>query len=301
MSFNDIGSTLDSPLPLSVTYIVLAFFSIALYNVAELILFLLLTFKQRKGLYFYSFFVATLGIAIYSIGFILKYFDLTAKSISYFYVTFIVFGWCMMVTGQSLVLYSRLHLILYNQLILRLVLGMIITNAIILHIPTIVLCYGANSPIFTRFATPYAVYERVQVSIFSVQELIISGLYIHESRKMLRSEAVIEIHGRTGKRLILHLLLVSLAVVALDICIVVLEFASRYASQTAAKGFIYSLKLKLEFNILNQLVDFLQRSRHSDMSASDGSDSRYDWKRFFPDHMNCPLFILAHRTQRAVG
>ncbi|KAJ5263943.1 hypothetical protein N7478_011548 [Penicillium angulare] len=274
MSLNDTGSTLNSELPLPVTYVVSSFLSVAIYNVVELTFALFLTFKRRNGLYFWSFLVATWGIAIYSIGFILKDFNV-AKSIPYFYVTLIIAGWCMMVTGQSMVLYSRLHLIVHCRMILWLVLGMIIIDAIILHIPTTILCYGANSPLFVRFSVPYAVYERVQVSIFFVQEVIISGLYVYETYKMLHSEGSIsEIHGNAGKRLLLHLIFISVIVIVLDICILILEFTGRYASQTAVKGFIYSVKLKLEFNILNRLVEFVQTPSNLYSDLIYGSRSR---------------------------
>lgn len=310
MSLNDTGSTLDSEIPLPVTYIVSSFLSVALYNVVEITFTLFLTFKYRKGLYFWSFLIATWGIAIYSIGFILKDFNL-AKTIPYFYVTLIIFGWCMMVTGQSMVLYSRLHLIVHSHIILRLVLGMIIIDAIILHIPTIILCYGSNSPLFTHFSVPYAVYERVQVSIFFVQEVIISGLYVYETYKMLHSEeSTREIHGDAGKRLLRNLIFISVAVVVLDICILVLEFAGRYASQTAVKGFIYSVKLKLEFNILNQLVEFVQRASNSNSDLIDGSGSQNfsnsqqeeqgtDGSRQYRCH--CSLALFARKIRHELG
>lgn len=277
MSLNDIGNRLGSELSPSTTYIVSSFLSVALYNVLELTFILFLTFKRRKGLYFWSFLASTWGIAIYAIGFILKDFGL-ANSIPYFYVTLIVVGWCMMVTGQSMVLYSRLHLIMQNRLVLRLILGMIIVNAIILHIPTMVLCYGANSPLFPRFTIPYAVYEKVQLSIFFVQECTISGLYVYETCKLLRSEGTVsEIHGEAGQRLLLHLVYMSVIVVGLDISILILEFAGEYASQTAIKGFIYSVKLKLEFNILNRLVEFVQRSNSSNSGVVEADGSHHSW------------------------
>lgn len=58
-------------------------------------------------------------------------------------VTFICLGWYCMVTGQSLVLYSRLHLVVRRRL--RWVLGMIILNAIVLHGGTTVLVFGVST------------------------------------------------------------------------------------------------------------------------------------------------------------
>jgi hypothetical protein len=65
---------------------------------------------------------------------------------------------------------------------------MIIFNAVILHIQTGVLCYLAYSPLFSRFVVPSAVYEKVHISVFFVQESIISGLYMYATCKLLRSE-----------------------------------------------------------------------------------------------------------------
>jgi len=43
-----------------------------------------------------------------------------------------------MVSGFSVVLYSRLHLVIRNPRVLQLVLAMIITDAFLFHVPTIV-------------------------------------------------------------------------------------------------------------------------------------------------------------------
>ncbi|OJJ74155.1 hypothetical protein ASPBRDRAFT_118793 [Aspergillus brasiliensis CBS 101740] len=280
MWLDDVGSRLGSKLSRPVTYVITSFLSIALYNVVELTFILLLTFKRRKGLYFWSFFVATWGIAVYSIGFILKDFNLVENAISYFYVTLIVVGWCAMVTGQSMVLYSRLHLVVQNHIMLKFILGMIICDAVLLQIPTIILCYGANSTSFDNFIIPYAVYERIQVTVFFIQELIISGVYVFETFRLLRSEdEILEgPHREAARRLMLHLILMNIIVIILDIAILVLEWAGRYATQTAIKGFIYSIKLKLEFDILNQLVAFVYHSHITNSGNLEGeSSSRNLW------------------------
>ncbi|KAJ5899817.1 integral membrane protein [Penicillium taxi] len=268
MSLEDAGNSLGSQIPLSATYLITAFFTISLYNVIELTIKIFLTFKRRTGVYFWSCLVATWGIAIYCIGFVLKDFGL-ANSISYFYVTLIVVGWWMMVTGQSMVLYSRLHLIMHNELLLRFVLGMIIVNAIIMHIPTTVLAYGANSTDYQRFLVPYSVFERVQVSIFFGQESIISGLYVYQTNRMFRPGG--QMHGDVGRKLLLYLICISVVVALMDIIILGLEYAGKYTSQTAVKPVIYSIKLKLEFSILNRLVIFVQRVRDPTSISFDGS------------------------------
>ncbi|KAF9891911.1 hypothetical protein FE257_002874 [Aspergillus nanangensis] len=275
MSLPNIGSTFGSTIPLSSTYVVACLLSIALYNFIELNFLLFLTFKRRTGLYFWSFLIATWGIAIYSVGFLLRDF-LRFSSLTYLYVTMIILGWSSMVTGQSLVLYSRLHLIVRNRIILRLVLAMIVLDAIILHIPTTVLCFGANSPDSNQFDLPYSVFERVQVTIFFVQESLISGLYMYQTAKLMYGGGALnQIHGEAGRALMVHLILMNVIVVLLDTTILVLAFTGRYASQTAAKGFIYSVKLKVEFEILNRLVKLARHtsdtSSHLEYGVSDPS------------------------------
>lgn len=56
----------------------------------------------------------------------------------------IVVGWVCMVTGQSIALYSRLHLVDHDPSRLRFVLAMIITNVIISHVPVIIMVFDKD-------------------------------------------------------------------------------------------------------------------------------------------------------------
>ncbi|OJI98165.1 hypothetical protein ASPVEDRAFT_79826 [Aspergillus versicolor CBS 583.65] len=313
MSLIDVGNNLNSQIPTPVTYVVTSVLSIALYNVIELTFLLFFTFKRRAGLYFWSFLFSSWGVAVYSVGLILKDFHV-ADNIPAFYASLIVFGWCAMVTGQSMVLYSRLHLIVRRRIILRSVLTMIIVNAIVLHIPAIVLCYGANSTSYPHFVYPYAVFERIQVTLFFVQESIISLLYLYYMSKLFYMGGTLsEAHGQAGRRLMIHLIYMNLAVLGLDVCILVLEFTGRYASQTAAKGLIYSVKLKLEFNILNRLVDVARRSSHSsgpEYGDGPGAQDQHGHGHEHEAHgvnvcglwkCTCPWALFASRVKKAIG
>ncbi|KAK4446334.1 hypothetical protein QBC34DRAFT_305283 [Podospora aff. communis PSN243] len=232
----------------------IAFPCIALYNVVELNFITLATFKRRSGLYFWSFLAATWGIAPHAIASLLQLFrnDLVGPGLVTLYLT----GWWFMVTGQSLVLYSRLHLVLQNTKILRIVLAMIITNVFILHIPITILAYGKDAGIKT-FRPPYNVWEKAQVTIFFFQEVIISALYIYEAVKLMRMRRVFTLHDDKGRarRLILHLFAVNVIIVLLDISLILLEFTGLHDIQTSFKVFVYSFKLKIEFSILNRLVE----------------------------------------------
>ncbi|EOA83566.1 hypothetical protein ACJQWK_00559 [Exserohilum turcicum] len=241
-----------------------AFLSIALYNFLELNAYIFTSFKRRRGLYFWSFTVATYGILFNAVGYILMH--LAALKEKNIFATFILLGWCMMITGQSVVLYSRLHIVVHNLKWLRYVLIMIITNAIWLHIPIIILVYGANSDTPQPYAKIYNIYERIQLSVFFVQELIISGLYLFETTKLLRLERTI---GHVSTRTLLyHLISVNILVIMLDCSILGLEFADFFEIQTSWKPLVYSIKLKLEFSILSRLVKLTRNARSGNAGNS---------------------------------
>lgn len=64
-----------------------------------------------------------------------------------------------------------------------------------------------------------------------------------------------------------QLITINVLVILLDITILGLEFADLYKLQTAYKAMSYSIKLKLEFSILNNLVN-ITRDRASSSSLS---------------------------------
>ncbi|KAK0716319.1 hypothetical protein B0H67DRAFT_490963 [Lasiosphaeris hirsuta] len=251
--------------------IIVCLLVVALYNVLELNVIIFSTFKTRRGLYFWSFLVATWGIPFYATGFLLKF--IVMSRMRALIVVLISIGWCCMVTGQSVVLYSRLQLVLWNQKHLRFVLAMIIFDAIVCHIPTIVMAAGANTTNSAAFIGIYSVYEKVQVTIFFIQELTISALYISGTAKLLETED----HVRGGRATRAssfkpHLILVNAVVIVLDITVLVLEYSKFYDIQTSYKAFTYSVKLKLEFSILNRLVELTKSVRSRTFNQSDGPE-----------------------------
>ncbi|KAK3354086.1 hypothetical protein B0T25DRAFT_225403 [Lasiosphaeria hispida] len=128
---------------------------------------------------------------------------------------------------------------------------------------------GANTTNSTAFTDAYSVYKKVQVTIFFIQELIISALYISETAKLLQTE--VSVPGRRGPRLSSfkpHLILVNAVVIVLDITVLALEYSNFYDIQTSYKAFTYSIKLKLEFSILNRLVELTKSTRSSTFNQS---------------------------------
>ncbi|KAA8642342.1 uncharacterized protein ATNIH1004_011286 [Aspergillus tanneri] len=234
-----------------------AFTTIAWYNTIELIILCFTTFKKYRGCYFWSLLVASACVGVHALGFLLLVFAIRVSP--YLPLTIAVFSWCGMVTGQSLVLWSRLNLVLYHPRVLQVVLLMIITDAILLHTPIIVLLYGAMSSHPQQFTAGYNVVERIQLVGFCLQELIISLIYIWGTIRLLKFQQ--ERH----RRHILHrLLIISIIILLLDITVVVVEYAGLYTLQVPLKATVYSIKLKLEYSILGKLVE-ISRGPTSDL------------------------------------
>ncbi|KAJ5128516.1 uncharacterized protein N7443_005639 [Penicillium atrosanguineum] len=223
------------------------FVCVAWYNVIELIVLIFLTFKRFQGPYFWSMLISAVGILPYSVGYLMKFFDLT--SATWVPVTLLTVGWWAMVTGQSFVLYSRLHLVIENQRILRLVKGMIIMNIFLLHVPTTVLTYAANFSGSYASIAGYDIMEKIQLTGFCVQEVIISSLYMWETNRMLQSNT-----DRGSRKTIMQLLAVNVSCILMDIALMVIEFMNFYIYQTTLKATLYSVKLKLEIAVLGKLV-----------------------------------------------
>lgn len=95
--------------------------------------------------------------------------------------------------------------------------------------------------------------EKVEVSAFSVQEFIISGIYLYETRKILKTSR--EFAEQRSQRVMWRLIYINVAIILMDIAVLVLQYMDLYDVQVMFKDAVYSLKLKLEFVILNQLKD----------------------------------------------
>ena len=245
-----------------------AFTAVAWYNVAELNIQVFLTFKRHRGLYFWSLIISSYGCLLHALGFLLKFFQLTSNN--YLSVTIITIGWYCMVTGQAVVLYSRLHLVVREQRVLRGILAMIIVDAICFHIPTSVLTYGLNSPKpAPDYFVAFNIMEKLQMTAFCIQEFIISGVYVWATISLLKPVY----HGRTRK-VMTQLIWINLIIIGMDICLLAMEYSNIYEIEATLKSMVYSIKLKLEFAVLNQLMTLANSSvnHHQNLPIEEGHE-----------------------------
>lgn len=248
------GYTGDS---FTVETLIVLFSALSMYNAVELLVLIFFTFSRYRGLYFYSLLIASICVIPYSLGFLFKFLEITQGKARWLAVTFVTIGWYGMVTGQSVVLWSRLHLLVdkgpKGQRLLRWTKWMIIIDAIILQIPTTVLTYGSNGRIEqATFVSAYNVMEKVQMCGFFIQEMILSTLYILQAAKLLRNST-----RDDTKRFFIQLLGINVIIIIMDLGLLGVEAASFYLYETIFKGVIYSIKLKLEFAVLSKLVMFV--------------------------------------------
>jgi len=190
----------------------------------------------------------------------------------------------MLVTGQSLVLYSRLHVVLgqENHKLLKGVKWMIIIDAIVFHVSTIIVLFGAYyAAQQTAFAAAYKYIEKIQMTGFTIQELILSGLYVWKTLDIIRSTSNASAVGTVNRkkrtsRIMWQLFSINVLIVVMDVALLVIEYQDRHVYQQALKGVIYSVKLKMEFAILSKLVALTSRDGGSSQATFTGAFEDYD-------------------------
>ena len=238
------------PLPADTarTSILIAMVTISIYMSALVDLKALATFKRYNTLYFWSLLVTSWGIILHSLGVILKWF--VGSCPWEVYTLFSSLGWWCMVTGQSLVLYSRLHLAVRDKRVLRAVLIMIIVDFCLFQVPTTLekfLSVRANAGVWLSV---YHVYERIQLVVFTLQELIISIIYIRAAVTWLSPS------DPEGMRQTKHFLIyLNVLCIALDIAIVCEVSTNQWIYEEASQSLAYAIKLTLEFAVLNKVME----------------------------------------------
>lgn len=282
------------------TYMAMAAFTaVAWYNAIELNIQVFLTFKRHRGLYFWSLIISSWGCVLHALGFLLKFFQLIHRDeIS---VTVITIGWYAMVTGQAIVLYSRLHLVVREQKVLKGVLAMIIIDAFCFHIPTTVLTYGSNGPNPSRYTGAFNIVERLQMTAFCIQEFIISGIYVYSTIRLLRPVY----HGRTRK-VMMQLIWINMIIIGMDVVLLAMEYGKNYEIEATLKALVYSVKLKLEFAVLNQLMTLANSSVNSaqqlhvyDADEKGQAHGRMKSKNNITRHVNYPGRMKRTKSKRS--
>ncbi|KAK4164061.1 hypothetical protein QBC43DRAFT_318653 [Cladorrhinum sp. PSN259] len=264
---------LKKDLPMSMA--IAAFSGISWYIGGEINTSLFILFKRRSGLYFWSAALASWGVILQPLFIILADFGIWTNltgAIICIYLT-----WLIMVIPQSWLLYSRLHLIVHNDVMLKWLRIVLVFNSVVFSVPTIILGTIAQATdINPGLYRINLAWDRVQLTVFFVQETSLSLLYIWQARKYLRNSSLLsqpylsEARDSNNpssrpkaspetKQVLSHLVLSNILVIALDIALLGVQYADLFYLQGAFKPCVYGVKLKVEFAILNRLLDMVRR------------------------------------------
>ena len=82
-----------------------------------------------------------------------------------------------------------------------------------------------------------------------MQELVLSSIYVYQARELLK-----ESFNPKSRSILYQLATVNFIIILLDLSLLVLQLVDLHQLQVSLKPAIYSVKLKLEFAVLGQLV-----------------------------------------------
>ena len=235
--------------------------SIAMYNSFEVLGLIAMSFQRHNSLYFWALLAASTGTIFFTGGFYDLFYHMYEPNRSIAEPLIILtLGWYGMVTGFALVLYSRLHLINVPNKYMWIARVMIAYNIVFSHFPTTTLTFGANIVGTDPWNNGYNIMEKIQMTFFSLQEIYLSALYLHFVQRMTLDKKL--------NRIVQQTLIINVIVVFLDAVMLGLEYANLYSYQIMMKAMVYSIKLKLEFYILNVLTKHLDKTLYGQSPTS---------------------------------
>ncbi|KAL4904150.1 hypothetical protein BDW74DRAFT_155155 [Aspergillus multicolor] len=240
--------------------------SVAAYNVIELCLAISRTFERKHGLYFVSITVATSALAMYILGCAMLWGDLYTQVVGDYTYTV---SWPFIGTAHIVVLYSRLYLVLHSQRALRAVLIFIIVTSLLsvpmqLVVPLLVVG-GADPVDLLRDIVNWT--QTVVLFGSMARELIIGGVYVVQAYRYFHPIA--QVKGKKGRNVLVNVIIVQVAVLVLDAGLIAMWFTWA-GVMNGFTAFMYSVKLKMEFAVLNMLVTLVNSPIV--LGGLDGSD-----------------------------
>ncbi|KAL8675450.1 MAG: hypothetical protein Q9168_000151 [Polycauliona sp. 1 TL-2023] len=229
-----------------------AFVGISFFLFLETIFEIFRVFKKRQGLYFWSLLIGVICCPINNVAILLKYLVPGSDHVWPLYTFLALASWTLFSLAQLLVLYSRLHLVVDNPRIQRWVLYLIIACGILFIVPSWVVVWPAWNPnheLAQRWSAPDGIVERYTQLGFTLAECIISGIYIHNLWRLLGWKPTVR-----QRRVFLDLVYVNVITILFDILSTLLVYLNQTGMSHPIQIFSYSLKFRLEFVVLNQLM-----------------------------------------------
>ena len=248
-----------------------AFSALALFWSLELNIKVIRFFKRRSGLYFWSLIATATGVGIHVFGNLLRWFSNAPWEVGVF---FALLGVQTYTIGQCFILYSRLHLVMRNRNILRVLFVLIIVASVCWGLLLWSIRWPVHIPSLTKRFTPiFARVEHGQAITFVILEFGLSALYIWATVDRIRPNVALK-----HRRVAWELILVNVALVALDVVWIVLMFLGYATVKVPMQALCYGLKVKIEFAILNQLKAL------TNLGSSSNPNSARRYRRQVPNY-----------------
>lgn len=297
-----------------------AFLSMTFLLVVEINVQIHHAFKRGKGVYFWAMQIGSVGCFVDALGTLIKYLLPHSMRLWVLYTLFATVGWAVYTVAQLAVLYSRLHLVMQHEGIQVLVFWMIVTISPILIVTdwtTTWPSYNPEGDMSQRWSPAQAVVERICQLGFTGVEIVINVVYAVGIFALLRRRPTVR-----QRRVMLDLIYVNALAVLFDILNIVLVYLNRVGVSHPVQTFSYTLKLRLEFITLNQLMavaargvyrETFEEKRYHNPSFDDRNRSRSRIKetKDYPQHRSSnttplsspqmyippPIVLSATRTQ----
>jgi hypothetical protein len=164
---------------------------------------------------------------------------------------FLNIGWVAMVTGFSFVLYSRLNLLNPQPFLMRIILAVILVDALLFHVPVFVTVIVSSIKYTPATWKAYHISSFTEVA-FVVQEIALTTLYIYLFLRATRERR----HEMATRNVLIQLFVAEFVVLSTDVIVTVLLYAGFYMPRSIIHSFASVLKLKIEFAVLNSLRSY---------------------------------------------
>jgi hypothetical protein len=179
-------------------------------------------------------------LSIREVGFLMRW---TAPQVPWIFSLFLAeIGWTCMVTGYSIVLWSRLSIIIADRRIIWGIFAVIMFDGFVFHSALWTLQYGISTRKGVAQRQPWLdvlnPFERVQITVFTVQECAISAVYMWGVWQLLKDQE----HRTKRIRHVLWLLFaVQAIVISMDVIVCVLDLAGYFTLKAIIHSWVYGL------------------------------------------------------------
>lgn len=243
----------------------IALFSIAMWLALDLVCQVFITFRRWGGMYFWTVLVTSLGVGIHACSLILKVYVHLSVTEDVGTTILSKTGDILTQAGFSLVLFSRLNLVMrtQRQAYLKWILILILLSSFLVHTPTIIFTLGVNTR-HTFWFQHARIAEKIVVVWVTLIELLLSTIYTYNTARLVKDSAMLHAHDavnhqsrKTRRNLLVFMVFAQVVTFTFDMTLVTLEFL-QLMYRAMLMPFCYGVKLKIEFMALNQLQSLLQ-------------------------------------------